>query len=176
MNFEDVYKSNFSRVYKFFYYKFVNKDYIEDLAHDVFMRFYIKYGYRQVFQSDEASKILYGISNNIFKEWVRKSYKEKRVDFEDNYIYSLEDFLDKDYAEKKESQKKQIIEALNNLNPTVKYVLEARFLYGLTRKEIAEKLGVKEKDVHTYQKRGIKYLKKALGNGNIKIPSIFIII
>lgn len=171
MSFEELYNSCFSKVYKFFYYKYVEKDYIEDLVHDAFLRFYKKYSDKDL-SSDEHQKILFGICRNVYKEWVRKAVKEKNVSFLDNYEYEIADesvpddevLFEADNAEKIiENNLELIKECLDELNETVRKVLEYRFLEGKTRKETAELLNIKEKDVHTYQKRGVKYLKKKIG-------------
>lgn len=168
MSFEEFYNLNFQKIYKFYYYKFVLKDDIEDLVHESFLRFYKKYGQKDL-QTDECQKILYGISRNIYKEWVRKAIKEKNVSFLDNYEYEIADDRVEDDKALFESDEPEgllksnlevIKECLDELNETVRKVLECRFLEGKTRKETAELLGIKEKDVHTYQKRGVKYLKK----------------
>ncbi len=173
MDFEKLYNLCFGKVYKFFYYKYVEKDHIEDLAQDAFMRFYNKYGQKSL-DEVEAQKILFGICRNVYKEWVRKSIKEKNVSFLDNYEYEIADestlddatLFDADDISKVIEGNLEIIKTcLDQLNETVRKVLEYRFLEGKTRKETAELLGIKEKDVHTYQKRGVKYLKKMVDDG-----------
>jgi RNA polymerase sigma factor (sigma-70 family) len=179
VDFENIYNCTFRYVYRFFYYKSVNPASIEDLSHEVFLRFYKKYG-TQHFEETEAKRILFGFSSNIYKEWVREQVKEKRAEFLENYDYDvqveedLDDFHDGDNAFelKLESQKKIVFDAMSKLNPKIREILECRFVHGMSRKMIAEKMGIKEKDVHTYQKRGIKYLKKIIGEseGNPPVP------
>ncbi|MFW5720396.1 MAG: RNA polymerase sigma factor [Candidatus Dojkabacteria bacterium] len=165
MDFESLYKLHFTSVYRFFYYKSVNTSEIEDLVHDVFMRFYTKYS-QETFDEDESKKILYGYARNIYKEWVRARIKEKKTDFNDDIDYSdsFDSLPGKEFEEKLKSQRLQVQEALKLLNPKVKAVIEMRFLAGMSRKEIAEKLHMKENDVHTYQKRGVKYLDKIINS------------
>jgi RNA polymerase sigma factor (sigma-70 family) len=169
MSFDQIYNATFKNIYRYFYYKGVNQAEVEDLVHEVYIRFYQKYKDRNLEQV-EATKILFGFSRNIYKEWVRKCIKEKRVDLLENYDYfeyeeeSISEFADDEYEKRRDLQKSMIMAGLNHLNPKVRSVLELRFLHGMTRKEIAAKLDMKEKDVHTYQKRGIKYLKKKVNN------------
>jgi RNA polymerase sigma factor (sigma-70 family) len=174
MNIEEIYSQTFQYVYRYFYYKSVNPSDVEDLTHEVYIRFYQKYKekYLSVY---EAKRILYGYCKNIYKEWCRKSYKEKRADLIDNlvpYEDDFDEFEDDNYEEKLEDQRKQILQALEKLNSRTKYILESRFLRGMTRKEIADELGISEKDVHTYQKRGIKYLSKIINGGTDVIRSL----
>jgi RNA polymerase sigma factor (sigma-70 family) len=58
-------------------------------------------------------------------------------------------------------------EAIKGLNPRVKQVITMRFLGNLSRSEIAKQLNISEDDVHTYQKRGVKYLKNMVERGKV---------
>ena len=167
VDFQSIYNCTFQYVYRFFYYKSVNTSSVEDLTHEVFIRFFKKFGDRLI-EEQEAKRILFGFSSNVYKEWVREQVKAKRADLLDNYNYeqdSQDDFVDELYEQKLESQRKIVLNAMTKLNPKVRFVLESRFLNKMSRKEIAEKMGISEKDVHTYQKRGVKYLKKIINEG-----------
>lgn len=175
MDFENIYNCTFRYVYRFFYYKSVNAASIEDLSHEVFLRFYKKFP-NQKFEETEAKRMLFGFSNNVYKEWVREQVKEKRAEFLENFDYDVsveedsEDFGASEYSleMKLESQKKVVFEGMKQLSPKIREILEYRFVQELSRKAIAEKMGIKEKDVHTYQKRGIKYLKKIIFSSSPK--------
>jgi RNA polymerase sigma factor (sigma-70 family) len=175
VSFEEFYKNNFGRIYKLFYYKGVNPSGIEDLVHDTFLRFYRKYNDKDL-SIEESEKILFGIARNVYKEWVRKMIKLKQVDLIENYEYEIssesesEDYDALESFSKSKKDFKLIKSAMKNLNPKIKKVLEMRFLEGKTRKITAEILGIKESDVHTYQKRGIKYIKKILAEGKSVPP------
>ena len=160
-------------MYRFFYYKSVNSAYIEDLSQDVYIRFYNKFSDKELSEV-ESKKILYGIARNVYKEWVRQSIKEKRVSLLDNFEYEeldhgdlLDLFLElenPEFDEKLLKNQEILKEAIETLGENVRNVIKMRFVEGLSRKEVAEKLNIKEKDVHTYQKRGVKYLKKLITN------------
>jgi RNA polymerase sigma-70 factor (ECF subfamily) len=163
VNFEELYNLNFKYVYRFFYYKSVAKEEIEDLTHEVFIRFYAKFKDYNIDQI-ESKKILFGFCCNIYKEHVRKSIKENRVEYNDLFEYDecFEEFVDDEMELKLDNMQKLISECLPKLNPKVRAILECRFLKGMTRKETAAKFNITEKDVHTYQKRGVRYLKKMI--------------
>jgi len=167
VSFEHIYKTTFQYVYRFFYYKSVNQADIEDLEHEVYIRFYKKFDFENL-PEVETKRILFGIARNVYREWVRQCIKENKAEFLDNYEYEdlIDDFVDEEFEKKIALQKQVVLEAIEKLNPTVKSVLEYRFIHAKSRKEIAELLGIKEKDVHTYQKRGIKYLRKLINNDN----------
>lgn len=168
MDFEKIYNATYGNVYRFFYYKSVEKATIEDLSHEVYIRFYKKFRERDL-DDIESKKILYGFCSNIYKEWVRQSIKENKADLVDNiHIEEPEEEFSEGFEEKVTKQKQVLLQAMEKLNPKVKSILEYRFLHNMSRKEIAEKLNMNEKDVHTYQKRGIKYLKKYVGELDIE--------
>ncbi|MEI7603558.1 MAG: sigma-70 family RNA polymerase sigma factor [bacterium] len=176
MEFEVFYKSTFKTVYSYFYNKFVNVSDIEDLAQESFLRIYSKYG-DNFPNTDEPRKILFGICRNIYRDWVRDHIKEVTTDDIETAIYKHnpdynheEDFEDDSQDLIRQQNVDLVKEAMKKLNPKVKAVLEYRFIEGLSRKEIAEKLGISQDDVHTYQKRGIKYLNKMI-NTNDKVDS-----
>jgi RNA polymerase sigma factor (sigma-70 family) len=166
VTFEEFYKLSFPKAYRYFYYKSVEKAYIEDLAHEVYIRFYQKYS-SEATSLEECMKILYGICRNVYREWVRKQVSEKSVPLIDNLKYEIYDdqsynhevFEDDSFDKKVTLMKKEMKKAVAGLNGRLRLVLEYRFLQGKTRKEVAEILKINEKDVHTYQKRAIKYLK-----------------
>lgn len=169
MDFESLYNLSFEKIYKFFYYKYVDKETVEDLVHDVFIRYFQKYKDSN-HNSNESIKLLYGISRNVYKEWVRKSIKENKIQFLDNIDYvdesviTEEELINEDLNQKIfQANVDKIRECIGKLNINVRNVLEQRFLHGKTRKETAEILNLSEDTVHTYQKRGIKYLKNMLG-------------
>ena len=166
VTFEEIYKNSFSKVYKYFYYKYVDKSYIEDLSQETFLRFYKEYS-QQKYSKEESMKILYGIARNIYKEWVRKAISETNIQFFDNINYEELAEIDDDYDYTETDEFLTHIDLVKNLieelNEKTKMVLKYRFLDGKSRKEIAAILSISEKDVHTYQKRGIKYLKKKIG-------------
>lgn len=176
MDFESFYKKTFQKVYKFFHYKSVETSVIEDLTHDSFLRFYQKYSDKS-YDDTEALKILYGIVRNVYREWVRKSINEKRVPLIDNLNYEEEDsvefaiFEDNDYEDRLFKRVEELKDCISELNEKIRKVLEYRFLEGKSRKEVAILLNISEKDVHTYQKRGIKYLKKIVESRGKTVPS-----
>jgi RNA polymerase sigma factor (sigma-70 family) len=164
--FEDFYKKTFKNTFRFFYYRGASFSDIDDLSSECYIRFYQKY--QEKLQDEaESQKILSGIAANILKEWQRKTYAHKIVELDDEILdeqwydfYSPSNF-DDNFGQKQ----LKLHEAIKSLNSTVKEVLELRFLQNKTRKEAAEILQISEDQVHTYQKRGVRYLKDRLNGG-----------
>jgi RNA polymerase sigma factor (sigma-70 family) len=174
MNFETFYQQSYKVVYKYFYYRIYDKSLVDDLTQDVYVRFYKKY----FTDSDcisaenvtEHMKLVYGFCRNIYKEHIYKSLKTPSIQFNDEIDYGLLNTLtEKSINEVEVTRLKRILkEAISKLNPTVRRVIELRFLHSMTRKEVANILEVSEDDVHTYQKRGIKYIKNLVTNPNLE--------
>lgn len=167
MLFEEFYKESFKNTFRFFYYRGVDFSDIDDLVSECYIRFHTKYQDKLVDQI-ESKKILSGIAANILKEWQRKTFAHKIVELTDEisedlkYEFYAPDDFDDDFGQKQ----LKLHEAIKYLNPSVKQVLELRFLQNKSRKETAAILQINEDQVHTYQKRGVKYLKDRL-NGDL---------
>jgi RNA polymerase sigma factor (sigma-70 family) len=161
MNFEAFYKQNYKFVYRYFYYRFVDHAIVEDLAQTVFLKFFTKYKEQNSFENEEPVKILFGFCRNIYKDHLSKSGKTKQVEFFDNFNYEESSGESYDSPEL-QSRRELLAQAMKELNVKVRKVLIYRFMYGMTRDEVAKALMMKSKEVHTYQKRGIKYLRERL--------------
>lgn len=160
-----AYEQNFKRIYRFFYYKSVRPpEEIEDITQEVFLRFFNKYDCTKM-DDTEVTKILFGITKNMYKEWVRSAIAHQSFElFENNHTdESMDEFVDEDYEKRLDTFRHTAETAINDLNPTLKKVMRMRYWDGMSRKEIAEKLDIKEKHVHVYQRRGIAALQKVLG-------------
>ncbi len=162
---QQAYEQNFKRIYRFFYYKSVRPpEEIEDITQEVFGRFFQKYDCTKINESD-VTKILFGITKNVYKEWVRQAMRHQTFElFENNRAQeTLDDFVDEEYEKRLDLFRNKAKEAIEDLNPTLRQVMQMRYFEGLSRKEISDKLNIKEKHVHVYQRRGIEALKKVLG-------------
>lgn len=167
MSFEKFYNSTFNGLFRYFYYRYLNKHEAEDLTHETYLRFYKKYSDKKITEL-EAKKILYGFARNVLKEWIRQNMKLIEVEFIDGIDYEIEmeeiEVLESDSFNKDQEEKNRYLhDAIEELSDYVKTVIKFRYLENLSRKEISEKLGISEDMVHTYQKRGVKYLKQKIG-------------
>jgi len=165
--FEDFYKQTFKNTFRFFYYRSVAFSDIDDLTSECYIRFHAKYQ-EKLSSENESRKILSGIAGNILKEWQRKTFAHKIVELDDEVSQDLmyEFYAPSDFDDDFGQKQLQLHEMIKSLNPTVRQVLDLRFLQNKTRKEIATTLQISEDQVHTYQKRGVKYLKDRL-NGDL---------
>jgi RNA polymerase sigma factor (sigma-70 family) len=173
MKFENFYHNTFKGLFRFLYYKGLSKDEAEDLAQESYVRFLTNYGSLlndAGYDEERFTKLLYGIAKNVWRDYIEKriSEKEKVVDLEDaGDIYGqldeeIEKYSKPEISSQIHTQIKEVSAAIEELKPTVKRVLKLKYLQNFTRKEIALKLNISEEAVHTYQKRGVRYLKDKL--------------
>jgi RNA polymerase sigma factor (sigma-70 family) len=158
-----TYSHLFPALYRYFFYKQVQRDSIEDLCQESFMRFFQKYDSTQFTELD-CAKILYGIARNVYREWVRRAIRDTTFELNEDMAItdSFADFLlDIDDAAE-EFNTKLLDEALGTLSETFQKVLRMRFILGMSRAQVAEELGVKEKHVHVYQRRALVALRQEL--------------
>lgn len=167
MSFEEFYNSTYKYIYIFFYNRIGDKSSIDDLCQEVYIRFYKRFLKERELYAEEDIKILFGFCKNIYHERVRELTKNKDVEFFEDYDYSeflgesFEDDSEKDeYYRNRRKKLKIIARAMQKLRSKTRFVIEYRFFYEMSRKEVASMLNMKERDVLKYQQRGVKYLKE----------------
>ncbi|MBU6389856.1 RNA polymerase sigma factor [Patescibacteria group bacterium] len=165
MTTQQLYEANFSSIFRYFYYKDLSKEEAEDLTQETFLRFYRGYAVQDRSET-ECRKILFGIAKNLLKGWFTEQSHRSSIELRDDFPIPLEpNILNSDQAEEcLEEQLPLLKEAIAKLNPTLRTVITLRFVEGMTRQEVAQKLGTKEKYVHIYQQRAIKALRKIVGS------------
>lgn len=155
-----IYDNNFERIYKFFYYKTLNKDIAEDLTSDTFLTFVNLLNEHKDINNINA--FLYGVAKNIFMQYLRKKYQEgipfssMPEDFED---YTAEVVRENENAETSEER---LLKVLDKIPSKQRDVIYLRFIEKLSLEEITVRLGKDMNYVKTTQKRGLKSLKQAL--------------
>ncbi len=167
--FQELYTSSFKGVFRFFYYKSVQFDQIEELCQEVYLRFWDAYQ-NKLQDTEQCKRILYGIALNVYREWVRSNTKNSFISLEyywenlleEDKINSIDNWCSLEYDQQQEELKQKLRWAINQLPEQQRKVLEYRFIHGMTREETARKMNMPVDNVHTYQKRAIKSLKEIL--------------
>lgn len=176
MNEKELFDSLFPVIYKYFYYKQVSKEEIDDLAQDTFLRYFSKYVCANLAE-EESRKIIFGIAKNVYREWVRemrKRYVSLDFDIAEPDEVAWYDFFgdcEIDYSD--DVLQADVNKALEALPERLSYILRARYIDGKTRAEVAGELGIVEKHVHVYQRRGLVMLKKELLKSDL-YPSLHV--
>ena len=118
----------------------------------------------QVLSELDCQKILYTIARNVYREWVRQAKRQAVVELNDDQAVtdSFAEFSLDVAEEPEEFNPKLLEEALLTLSDNFQAVLRMRFILGMTRAQVAEELGIKEKHVHVYQRRALVVLRRKL--------------
>jgi RNA polymerase sigma factor (sigma-70 family) len=156
-----IYNETYKSLYRFLYYKNLDKKDVEDLLQESYYRFFSKYGDRSLLV-EECKKILYSVALNVYREWVRRNMREQTFELEQDYPSQAADigYFEDAEVDDFEKYRSLLFAAIDELNPTLQAVVRMRFIENMTRAQIAEKLGTKEKYVHIYQQRAIEMLQK----------------
>ena len=59
-------------------------------------------------------------------------------------------------------EKLALKEAINNLNEREKFIIESRYIIGLTQMEIAYELGISQAQISRIEKSGLNNIKKSI--------------
>lgn len=152
----EVYNTNFDRIYKYFYFKTLNREDTEDLTSQTFYAFTEKL--RNNAQIENPNGYISGIAKNVFAQFLRKKYKSKEIPADD-LLENIEAIHESKLAYKLQ---RTAALAINKLPHKQALVLKLRLIDKLTLKEIAEKLHKSMNYVKTTQKRAIKSARKLL--------------
>ncbi len=149
----EFYYAHIEKIYRFFFYKVLNREIAEDLASQTFLSF-VKQQRDKMIENPKA--FLYGIANHTFGDYLRKKYKILEVPLDEEIsmeefepsLHNIRDMLEKVIVQVPEQQRK---------------VLRLRFLDGCTVSEAAEKLSKSETYIMNTQYRGLQTVKKIIG-------------
>jgi len=155
-----LYEANFKKIYRFFYYKFLDKDIAQDLTSDTFTSL-VEATKTNPERIKNYEKYLFGIAKILFCEHLKNKYKEPNFvdfenisDFEDSVTTTLDEF-------KEETTPEEILLKYIGLLPSKQRdIIELRLIKKYSLKEIAQKLGKNMNYVKTTQKRAIRNLKE----------------
>lgn len=157
---KEIYRLYFDKIYKFFYYKFLNQSISEDLTSDTFLSFVqnIKNGKKV----ENYKSYLYGIARNKYIEKLREKYKKQEINFSDIENFqpeSIDEFVEQSEGETPEEK---ISKYIDMLPTSQKEVAKLRFLEKNSLNEICKKLDRDMNYVKTTQKRAIAKLKSLI--------------
>ena len=153
-----IYNENFSRIYKFFYFKTLSKEIAEDLTSETFITFVrIVKDQKEI---DNASAFLYGIGKNIFLKYLKEKYQSgiPFSEFERDFENYAEEYVEN--IKNKRTLEDIALEYIIRLPAKQRQILYLRFIDKLSLKEICLKTGKDMNYVKTTQKRGLANLKK----------------
>lgn len=160
VDFENVYKEYFSKIYNYMFYKVLNKEIAEDLTSEFFIKLLDKL---DTFDESKAklNTWLYTIARNSVTDYFRGHKINVSVDDAENPIELPVDYeLEKNII--RSEDRKALYEALTALDEKTRKLLSLKYFFDMSVKEISSSTGINESTVSTICLRGIEKLKKQL--------------
>lgn len=166
--FEHVYRDNAEKLYRFFYFKVLEKSVAEDLTSETFMALAEKI---PSLEPDKVllEKYLYGIAKNVWNMYLRKKYRNGEID-----IANIDDFseyvTDEVEAMQSRSLKERALFFINQLPTAQKVVAMLRLIDGLLPSEIAIRIDKPLNYVKVTLRRALKRLRELVAQNSLSRP------
>ncbi len=156
----DLYEQNIDRIYRFFFYKFLDKVIAEDCTSEVFLTFVRKV--KELTKIDEPNKYLFGIAKLVFLRRVKRKYIDKlfmHIDVSDfqSHVTQFEETV-----ESKPTIEEFAASYIDHLPEKQKQVAKMRLIDKMGLDEICQKLNKDMNYVKTTQKRALAGLRKLI--------------
>lgn len=151
---EEFYDEHVEKVYKFFYFKSLNKQVAEDLTQETWMRFIEKQGSTV----EDSKKYLYGVMRNCWLEFLREKYSTITSEIEQ--VDDFEDYVNSEnVASTSDDLPRRVQQFVDLLPDKQRQVFELRFVQGLNIKEASIELGKDKNYIKTTYKRALSTLR-----------------
>ncbi|MCC7304196.1 sigma-70 family RNA polymerase sigma factor [bacterium] len=151
---EQFYEVHVEKIYRYFFYKVLNREIAEDLTSQTFLKFTKKNTGDAV---NDPKNFVYGIAKHILLDYLRSKYKKLEQPLPEE-----DDLPDVENDEPEVHILDHLEHVLPNIPEKQAVVLRMRFLDKLSLSEIALKLGKDVNYVSTTQKRAFQSIKKFL--------------
>jgi RNA polymerase sigma-70 factor, ECF subfamily len=155
-DFEKAYDEFLEPIFRYFYYRFNDRDRAKDLAQETFMRAWL---YVRTGKKVEAMKpFLYTTAGNIFKNELRGKKPVTSLDtLTEGTGFEIES---EETSAEEVTEARLLMKKLDDLRPSYREVLVLRYVDGLPPKEIAAILGETETNVSVRIHRALRKLRK----------------
>lgn len=162
---ESVYERNVEKLYKFFYFKVLDKQTAEDMTSDTFVAFAEKFNTLDK-DMDTMEKYLFGIAKNVWNGYLRNKYNQPETLTDD--IDDFSRFVDDENEEiDGMSLQERAIKFINLLPPKQRIVATLRLIDGLTPKEIATKIDKSINYVKVTLRRALRRLEELVAQARL---------
>jgi RNA polymerase sigma-70 factor (ECF subfamily) len=155
-DFKDVYQAHADSIYKFIFWRTKNVQLSEDLTSTTFQK---AWAARKNFKGGSAQAWLFRIARNTLFDYWRKN---KEITSEDIIERQEDDRISTAELLDKESEIKELQNALSKLPKDMRSIIELRFIEGLSSKQVAERLNMTDGNVRIIQYRALKKLREYL--------------
>lgn len=157
--FTQLYNANFDRIYRYIYTKVRSQAEAEDLTQDVFIKALEAIGSYK-WRDLPFAAWLFKIARNTVIDHVRKLSREKRVEFDEAHLATVEDPVE---MSERQFEVEQLKMALEKLPEAQREVATLRFIAQLSIAETAKALGKSEGTIKALQFNATMALRRALG-------------
>jgi len=157
--FTQLYNANFDRIYRYIYTRVKSQAEAEDLTQDVFIKALEAIG-NYKWRDLPFAAWLFKIAHNTVIDHVRKISREKRADFDEAHLATVEDPVE---MSEREFEVEQLKMALEKLPEAQREVATLRFIAQLSIAETARVLGKSEGTIKALQFNATTSLRKMLG-------------
>jgi RNA polymerase sigma-70 factor, ECF subfamily len=171
--FEKIYYHFMPKINNYFYFKTMDKQISEDLSSEVFFKVYSNLETKNL-NGNSFKFWIYKIANNQLIDYFRKTNKDSKNilltdwqdEIEDNSVVENDFFLKNSTLIKKELgfENQKLFEAVNNLTPLQKNIIELIFIMDFDYKTISNILGKKQSAIRGVLFRAINTLRSELKN------------
>jgi RNA polymerase sigma-70 factor (ECF subfamily) len=157
--FTQLYNANFDRIYRYIYAKVRSQAEAEDLTQDVFIKALEAIG-NYKWRDLPFAAWLFKIAHNTVIDHVRKLSREKRTEFDEAHLATVEDPVE---MSERQFEVEQLKMALEKLPEAQREVATLRFIAQLSIAETARVLGKSEGTIKALQFNATMALRRALG-------------
>ena len=151
---EQFYEVHVQKIYRFFFYKVLNREIAEDLTSVCFLKFTKELSKKEI---ENPRAFLYGIAKFTMIDHLRMKYKNNET------VLDIDDEMLEVEIDEPENHILDYLEmVLPHLPEKQREVLRFRFIDKMSLQEIAMKLQKDVNYVSTTQKRGLQSIKRYL--------------
>ncbi|GEP95028.1 RNA polymerase sigma factor [Chitinophaga cymbidii] len=158
----EIYNRYNGLLYIFAYNRLKDREEAKDIVHELFLRLWADHSRLAI--TGRLSVYLYtAVRNRIINLIAHQQVASRYIDSFLSYIGQA-DHQSADYLARYNDLQTFIQREISNLQPRTREIFELSRQSSLTRREIAEKLGISEETVKSHMHTALKLLKARLGN------------
>lgn len=158
----EIYNRFQGPLYIFAYSRLKDREEAKDIVHELFLKLWTEREHLKI--TGRLSVYLYTAARNrIINVITHQQVATRYIDSFLSYIEQV-DYKSADHLARHNELQAFIQKEIDNLHPRMREVFELSRNSSLSRKEIAEKLGISEQTVKSHMHAALKLLKVRLGN------------
>ncbi len=158
----EIYDRYHAQMYVFAYRRLKNREEAKDIIHELFLKLWAD---REIIAERFvlAAYLYTSLRNRIINLIAHQKVSTRYIESFNKYIINLSD-NNSDFLVRHKDLHQVIEQEIANLNPRTRKVFELSRKTNLSRKEIAQELGIAEETVKSHMHSALKVLKVKLGD------------